>query len=147
MQAAAIGAKSLGAPLPEKVGLYVIKGLLGEGGQGVVYEAEQQSPQRSVALKVLRGGRFVDQHEVRHFERKSQALAALNHPGIATIYEAGRTEEGQHFFAMELVAGRPLDAYARDRGLPPDNRLELFAKACVSVDYEGECWYWSPALR
>ena len=138
MQAAAIGAKSLGAPLPEKVGSYVIKGLLGEGGQGIVYQAEQQSPQRSVALKVLRGGRFVDQHDVRHFERESQALAALNHPGIATVYEAGRTEEGQHFFAMELVAGQPLDAYTRDRGLPQEKRLELFAKVCDAVQYAHE---------
>jgi len=135
MQAAAIAAKSLGAPLPEKVGSYVIKGLLGEGGQGIVYEAEQQSPQRSVALKVLKGGRFTSQHDVRHFERESQALAALNHPGIATVYEAGRTEEGQHFFAMELVAGRPFDAYARDRGLPPEERLELFTKVCDAVQY------------
>ena len=106
MQAAAIGAKSLGTPLPEKVGSYVIKGLLGEGGQGIVYEAEQQSPQRSVALKVLKGGRFVAEQDIRHFERESQPLAALNQPGIATIYEAGRTEEGQHFFAMELVADK-----------------------------------------
>jgi len=138
MRAAAVGAKSLGAPLPEKVGSYVIKGLLGEGGQGIVYEAEQQSPQRSVALKVLRGGRFVAEQDIRHFERESQALAALNHPGIATIYEAGRTEEGQHFFAMELVAGQPLDAYARDRDLPLEERLELFGKVCDAVQYAHE---------
>ncbi|MCK4340122.1 MAG: protein kinase [Phycisphaerae bacterium] len=138
MNATALAAKSLGTPLPDKIGSYVIKRLLGEGGQGIVYEAEQQSPQRSVALKVLRGGRHVRQQEIRHFERESQALAALNHSGIATVYEAGRTEDGQHFFAMELVAGRPLDAYVRDHDLPLEARLELFAKVCDAVQYAHE---------
>ncbi|MHC4697064.1 MAG: protein kinase domain-containing protein [Planctomycetota bacterium] len=138
MHAAAVGAKALGTPLPEKVGPYVVKRLLGEGGQGLVYEAEQQSPQRLVALKVLKGGRLVSQQDVRHFQRESQTLAALNHPGIATIYEAGRTEEGQYYFAMELVAGRPLDVYVRDPDVPRDGRLELFEKVCDAVHYAHE---------
>ena len=138
MKAASVGAKALSTPLPEKVGSYVIKGLLGEGGQGLVYEAEQQAPQRLVALKVLKGGRCISEHDVRHFQRESQSLAALNHPGIATIYEAGRTDEGQHYFAMELVAGEPLDTYVRDRDLPVAGRLELFGKVCAAVQYAHE---------
>ncbi len=138
MDAAALGARALATPLPEKVGPYVVKRLLGEGGQGLVYEAEQQSPQRLVALKVLKGGRLVSQHDIRHFLRESQTLAALNHPGIATIYEAGRTEEGQHYFAMELVAGKPFDVYVRDRDVPRDGRLELFEKVCGAVHYAHE---------
>jgi len=70
---------------------------LGAGGMGVVYEAEQQHPKRLVALKVIKGGRFVEEQHIKLFEREAQALARLKHPGIAAIYESGRTPEGQHF--------------------------------------------------
>lgn len=129
----AVGSKPLA--LPEKIGPYVVKRLLGEGGQGLVYEAEQQTPRRAVALKVLRGGRFVSEHHVKHFQREIQTLASLTHPAIATIYEAGRTEEGQHFFAMELVAGAPIDAYVHENNGPLEERLELFGKVCDAVHY------------
>jgi tetratricopeptide (TPR) repeat protein/predicted Ser/Thr protein kinase len=121
--------------LPGRIGSYPIKSLLGEGGQGVVYKAEQQSPRRAVALKVLKGGRLVGEDGVRHFQREIQTLAALNHPAIATIYEGGRTTEGQHFFAMELVDGLPLDTFVRERELPLRERLELFCKVCDGVEY------------
>jgi serine/threonine protein kinase len=81
---------------------------LGHGGMGVVYEAEQQHPKRPVALKLIRGGDLVDDHAVRLFKREAQALARLKHPSIAAIYESGRTEDGQHYFAMELVRGKTL---------------------------------------
>ena len=81
----------------------------------LVFEAEQQHPRRSVALKVIRGERCLDDHHVRLFQREAQALARLKHPGIAGIHEAGRTEDGQHFFAMELVNGDPLFEYLRKR--------------------------------
>jgi tetratricopeptide (TPR) repeat protein/tRNA A-37 threonylcarbamoyl transferase component Bud32 len=110
---------------------------------GVVYEAEQQNPKRAVALKVIRGGAYVDEHAVRLFRREAQALARLKHPGIAAIYESGRTDDGQHFFAMELVRGETLSVYLKKRSaanqpLTPEEvreRLYLFRKVCEAVSY------------
>ncbi len=135
IQTVATGSTVLTIRLPARIGSYDIKRLLGEGGQGVVYEAEQQSRQRSVALKVLKGGRFVGTHDVRRFRREIQTLATLKHGAIATFYEAGLTEEGQHFFAMELVEGRPLNAHVHDNEVPLEGRLELFRKVCDAVHY------------
>src|SRR5437867_1557853 len=80
-----------GVPRGTKIGSYRIRGKLGEGGMGIVYEAEQQNPRRPVALKVIRGGRFVSEEHIKLFQREAQALARLKHPSIATIYETGRT--------------------------------------------------------
>lgn len=99
------------------IGNYRVVRKIGEGGMGVVYEAEQLHPRRPVALKVIRGGRYVDEHQVRLFQREAQALARLRHPSIAAIYEAGRTDEGQHFFAMELVRAVPLMEYAHGKSV------------------------------
>jgi len=77
-------------PIPEHIGGYRIVRLIGAGGMGVVYEAEQQSPRRAVALKVIRGGPFADQQWQRLFQREVQSLARLKHPAIAAIYEAVR---------------------------------------------------------
>jgi eukaryotic-like serine/threonine-protein kinase len=139
--------------LPKHIGDYRILRKIGEGGMGVVYEAEQQNPKRAVALKVIRGGAYVDEHAVRMFRREGQALARLKHPGIAAIYESGRTEEGQHFFAMELVRGETLSSYLRKRARPggggntPEagktqvtplelrERMALFRKVCDAVTY------------
>jgi serine/threonine protein kinase len=104
-----------GVSVPAEIGRYRILRKLGAGGMGVVYEAEQQSPQRRVALKVVSGGGFVDESRVRLFQREAETLARLKHPNIAAIYESGRTEDGQHFFAMELVSGETLDAYLKTR--------------------------------
>ncbi len=108
---------------------------------GIVYEAEQQSPRRPVALKVIRGGALVDEQAVRLFQREAQALARLKHPAIAAIYEAGRTEEGQHFFAMEMVRGESLTDYLarreREGGKPVEIReiVRLFVRICEAVGY------------
>jgi non-specific serine/threonine protein kinase/serine/threonine-protein kinase len=125
---------------PATIGRYRILGVLGEGGMGVVYEAEQQQPHRHVALKVIRGGTFVDDRHVTMFRREIETLARLDHPGIGAIYDAGRTDEGQHFFAMELVRGRTLDAYLGARRGPVDEaelrfRLRLFRSLCQVVHY------------
>jgi serine/threonine protein kinase/Tfp pilus assembly protein PilF len=130
------------ATLPSWIAGYRMIRKLGEGGMGVVYEVEQQSPRRSVALKVIRGGPFVDEHSVRLFHREAQSLARLRHPGIAAIYEAGRTESGQRFFTMELVSGIPLDRYLdshplgetelRDR---TKERLSIFFQICEAINY------------
>ncbi len=98
------------------IGNYRIIRKLGSGGMGIVYEAEQQHPKRLVALKVIKGGRLVDDSHIKLFEREAQALARLKHTGIAAIYESGRTPEGQHFFAMELVRGETLKEYLEKSG-------------------------------
>ena len=78
---------------------------------GVVYEAEQDSPKRRVALKVIRAGAFASEHQVRLFEREADMLARLKHPGIAEIHQLGETEDGQPYFVMELIQGQSLDRY------------------------------------
>ncbi|MGE5278725.1 MAG: serine/threonine-protein kinase [Acidobacteriota bacterium] len=128
-------------PLPGEIGGFRILSVLGRGGMGVVYEAEQRDPRRRVALKVIRGGRVVDELQLRLFRREAQTLARLIHPNIAALYEAGMAD-GQHFFTMELVRGRPLDEYVRermggDRPSPGElrDRLRLFATICRAVAY------------
>ena len=129
-------------PLPPEIGGFRILSVLGRGGMGVVYEAAQRDPERRVALKVIRGGQLVDEMQLRLFRREAQTLARLIHPNIAALYEAGRTPDGQHFFTMELVQGRPLDEYVRERmgGDRPSpaqlrDRLRLFATICRAVAY------------
>jgi serine/threonine protein kinase len=126
--------------LPARIGQYTIIGTLGEGGMGVVYEAEQQNPRRRVALKVIRGGQFVDDLRIRMFQREIESLARLKHPDIGAILEAGRTEDGQHYFAMGLVHGATLDAFLRVRSQPLDQeeltfRLRLFRRIADAVNY------------
>src|SRR5207244_11980061 len=102
----------------------------------------QPSSSRRVGLKVSRGGRLEDELQRRVFRREAETLARLAHPNIAAIYEAGRTPDGQHFFTMELVAGRPLGDYLRERmgGDRPSEaqlreRLRLFVPICRAVSY------------
>ncbi len=126
--------------IPEAIGPYRILGKLGEGGMGVVYEAEQQSPRRRVALKVVRGGQFVDDAHLKMFQREADTLARLKHSHIGAIYESGRTESGQHFFAMELVRGKSMDDFLRELGPPRTavalrSRLALFHKIAEAVHY------------
>ena len=91
--------------MPASIGGYRILGLLGQGGMGVVWEAEQQHPRRRVALKVMRQGHYVDDLHARMFHREAEILGRLKHPNIAAIYESGHTDDGHDFFAMELVRG------------------------------------------
>ncbi len=122
-------------PPPDRIGDYSIRGLLGEGGMGIVYEAQQAHPKRGVALKVVRGGRFVDAEHLRMLEREAATLARLKHPFIASIYESGRTDEGRHYFAMELVRGLPLIDYVTKNNLRLTDRLVLFRKVCEAITY------------
>lgn len=129
------------ATTPSQVEDFRVLGQLGAGGMGVVYEAEQISPRRRVALKVIRGGKFVDITQVRMFQREAQTLARLQHPGIATIFAAGQTDEGQHFFAMERVEGAALNDYVNGRTQPRRaplgmrERIELFNRVCAAIQY------------
>jgi len=128
---------------PESIGPYRIVRLLGEGGMGVVFEAEQQAPRRSVALKVIRAAQWADDYRVRLFQRETLSLARLSHPGIAAIYDAGCTDDGQHYFAMELVRGVPLldyaDGFEEPGALRPPlstrERLALFHRICEAINY------------
>jgi WD40 repeat protein/predicted Ser/Thr protein kinase len=123
-----------GPALPARVGGYRIVRLLGEGGMGAVYEAEQDSPRRPVALKVIRPG-LISPALLKRFAREAQILGRLHHPGIAQIYEAGRAEDGQPFFAMEFVRGLPLNEYARRQRPDPATRLALVARVCDAVQH------------
>jgi len=119
-----------------RVGKYVIQKVLGEGGMGVVYLAEQESPRRKVALKVIRPGYF-SQGLLRRFEYEAQVLGRLQHPGIAQIYEAGVSNEGKGtpYFAMEYVEGRPLNEYVRQSGMTPKDCCSLMIKVCEAVNH------------
>ncbi|MBP7745807.1 MAG: serine/threonine protein kinase [Phycisphaerae bacterium] len=122
-------------PAGTHIGGYTIQGILGHGGMGVVYEAEQDCPRRTVALKVMRALPYLDELTPRLFHREGQALARLAHPGVAAIHEAGCSPEGWYYFAMERVAGTALTDYVRDHQLSPRDTLELFRRVCDAVHY------------
>lgn len=120
-----------------QIGGYRLLGLLGVGGMGLVYRAEQQNPQRIVALKVIRLG-IASSENLRRFEQEAKLLGRLQHPGIAQIYEAGTasSDEGlQPYFAMEFIHGPPLLQYANTHSLNMRARLELMAKICDAVNH------------
>src|SRR5689334_1990493 len=121
------------ARLPTTIGRYRIVRLLGEGGMGAVYEAEQDQPRRRVALKVIRGV-FHTPEATRRFAREFEALGRLHHPGIAQIYEAG-TAGQQPYFAMEFIDGVGLIEYATHAQLSPAQRAELLARVCDAVEH------------
>ncbi len=121
----------------EGVGPYRILSELGHGGMGVVYLAEQQEPiQRRVALKML-AHRFGSRHSTR-FEAERQAMARLRHPNVAQLYEAGESEDGEPYFAMELVEGCPITEYCRRERLSIGARLRLFKSVCDGVSHAHE---------
>jgi tetratricopeptide (TPR) repeat protein/tRNA A-37 threonylcarbamoyl transferase component Bud32 len=126
-------------PAPEgpgaRIGPYKLLQPLGEGGMGTVYLAEQTEPvRRRVALKVIRPG--LDSREViARFEAERQALALMDHPHIARVLDAGTTEAGRPFFAMELVPGLPLTEYCDRNRLTPRERLGLFLPVCRAVQH------------
>ena len=126
-------------PQPEPgahIGSYTIRGVIGEGGMGRVYEATQERPHRTVALKVLRPG-FLPADAERRFRWEVEALGRLSHPAIAQVHDAGveTTPGGQSlsWFAMEKVAGKPLITAADELGLDRDRRLALFVSVCEGV--------------
>jgi eukaryotic-like serine/threonine-protein kinase len=126
--------------LPVSVGRYRVLGLIGEGGMGTVYEAIQDQPHRTIALKVLKPW-MATPELVRRFEQESEALGRLQHPGIARIYDAGaaETEFGtQPYFAMEVIRGLSLLEYARTHDLRTPQRLELMVKVCDAVHHAHE---------
>jgi tetratricopeptide (TPR) repeat protein len=133
---------ALAEELPTAVGRYEVVRLLGRGGMGQVLEARQQSPQRRVAVKLIRPG-AVSPETLRRFRHEVEALGQLHHPGIAQIFEAGTAQvdrptsgsSTQPFFAMELVRGERLIDFARARRLSIRDRLELVARICDAVQH------------
>jgi serine/threonine protein kinase len=128
------------APRLERVGGYRIIRLIGHGGMGAVYEAEQENPQRRVALKMVRPGLGGEQLLGR-LRREAHVLGHLQHPGIGQVYEAGFAEVNggqQPYFAMEFIDGPALDHFAEQRGLCARARMELVARACDAVHYAHE---------
>ena len=126
--------------LPERIGAYRILQLLGEGGMGVVYEAEQDRPRRRVALKVIKAD-WGSSERLRRFEQEFETLGRLHHPGIAQIYEAGTADTAfgnQPFFAMEIIHGKPLVNYAAEAKLNTRQRLALMVHVCEAVQHAHE---------
>jgi non-specific serine/threonine protein kinase/serine/threonine-protein kinase len=121
--------------LPERIGPYRIVEKLGEGGMGEVYLAEQEEPiRRRVALKLIKTGMDTRQ-VVARFESERQALALMNHPNIARVFEAGDTEQGRPYFVMEYVDGSPITEYCDEHRLTTKQRLELVRQVCAGVQH------------
>jgi WD40 repeat protein len=117
------------------IGRYRLLQLIGEGGFGMVYMAEQQTPvHRRVALKVIKLGMDTKQ-VIARFEAERQALALMDHPNIAKVLDAGATDAGRPYFVMELVQGVPITDYCDQVSLYTRQRLELFAQVCRAVQH------------
>lgn len=116
--------------------------MLGSGGMGVVYEAEQRNPPRRVALKVIRSGEHANPQQKRLLQREAAALGRLQHPFIATIFESGMTDEGEPYLVMELVNGETLQSYLKRVPSPAritkeavTERIQLFLSICDAIHY------------
>jgi serine/threonine protein kinase/tetratricopeptide (TPR) repeat protein len=128
-------AAAVGASSSSHVGPYRLLRRVGEGGMGEVWLAEQQRPvRRQVALKVIKAG-MDTQEVIARFEAERQALALMNHPNIADVYDAGVTPEGRPYFAMEYVHGIPITEYCDKQRLSIRERLKLFVDVCAGVQH------------
>jgi len=123
------------AALPETIAGYRVLSVLGEGGMGVVYLVEQAKPiRRRVALKLIKPG-MDSKAVIARFESERQALALMDHPGVAKVFDAGTTEQGRPYFAMEYVAGVPITEHCDRQKLSVKERLELFMQVCEAVQH------------
>jgi serine/threonine protein kinase len=117
------------------VGPYKLLPQIGEGGMGTVYMAEQTQPvQRRVALKIIKAG--MDSRQIiARFEAERQALALMDHPNIAKVFDGGVCAVGRPYFAMELVKGKPITSYCDEHHLTRQERLGLFVHVCRAVQH------------
>ncbi|MBZ5689743.1 MAG: serine/threonine protein kinase, partial [Acidobacteriia bacterium] len=130
-------AAPVGVPAPDlgSIGPYRLIRKLGEGGMGQVWLAEQSMPvKRQVALKIIKAGHYDDSALLR-FDVERQALAIMDHPAIAKVFDAGSTPEGQPFFVMEYVPGLPITTCCDQKHLSVQERLALFIKVCEGVQH------------
>jgi tetratricopeptide (TPR) repeat protein len=120
---------------PDSIGPYRVRREIGAGSMGIVYEAEQTEPvKRAVAVKVIKVG--MDTKEfVARFETERQALAVMDHPSIAKVYDAGTTELGRPYLVMELVHGAPITEYCDRHRLSTLQRLDLFVAVCEAIQH------------
>jgi len=120
---------------PETIGPYHVVQVIGEGGMGVVYSAEQLQPvRRRVAIKMMKAG-LSSRDVVGRFEAERAALAVMDHPGIAKVLDAGVSENGRPYFVMELVRGLRIDEYCDRFRLTVPERVELFIQLCHAVQH------------
>ena len=130
--------KTARAGIPKRIGQYRIKRAIASGGMGTVYEALQEKPRRTVALKLMRAG-IASRSALRRFEYESQLLARLRHPGIAQVYDAGTHRDGEvtvPYFAMEYIVGaKAVTDYVKDKKLGTRERMKLFAEVCEAVHH------------
>ena len=118
-----------------RIGPYKLVRKIGEGGMGVVYGAEQETPvRRRVALKIIKPGMDTEL-VIARFEAERQALALMDHPNIAKVFDAGSTESGRPFFVMELVDGNPITRHCDDARLSTRQRLALFITVCEAIQH------------
>jgi serine/threonine protein kinase len=130
---------AMATPLAEgpgtAIGRYKLLEQIGEGGFGVVFMAEQVEPiRRRVALKIVKPGMDTRQ-VIARFEAERQALAMMDHPNIAKVFDAGATESGRPYFVMELVQGVPLTQFCDANDLSPQERLQLFMIVCEAIQH------------
>jgi serine/threonine protein kinase len=122
----------------DHIGHYKLLQKIGEGGWGIVYKAEQEEPfRRSVALKIIKVGMDTPQ-VIARFEVERQALAMMDHPNIAKVFDAGATDTGRPYFVMELVNGIPITQYCDEQKLSIQERLELFVPVCQAIQHAHE---------
>ncbi|HEX2860977.1 MAG TPA: serine/threonine-protein kinase, partial [Lacunisphaera sp.] len=118
-----------------RIGRYKLLQKIGEGGWGVVYRAEQEEPvRRSVALKIIKLG-METKSVIARFEAERQALAMMDHPNIARVYDAGATDRGPPYFVMELVRGVKITTYCDQHRLGLRERLDLFIQVCHAIQH------------
>jgi serine/threonine protein kinase/tetratricopeptide (TPR) repeat protein len=118
-----------------RIGRYKLLQLIGEGGFGSVFMAEQEHPvRRKVAIKIIKLGMDTKQ-VIARFEAERQALAMMDHPNIARVLDAGATDTGQPYFVMELVRGVPITQYCDENKLTADERLDLLTQVCQAVQH------------
>src|SRR6267142_1835748 len=119
----------------DRIGHYKLLQQIGEGGCGVVYMAEQEEPvRRRVALKIIKPG-MDTKSVIARFEAERQALALMDHPNIAKMFDAGATESGRPYFVMELVRGVKITEYCDQHSLTTEERLGLFVQVCQAVQH------------
>jgi serine/threonine protein kinase/tetratricopeptide (TPR) repeat protein len=129
------GAFEAGPEASHTVGPYRLQRKLGEGGMGEVWLADQETPiRRRVALKVIKRG-LESKEVIARFEAERQALALMDHPNIATVFDAGTTRGGRPYFAMEYVDGIPITSYCHTRSLTTRERLQLFVQVCRGIQH------------
>ncbi len=119
----------------DRIDRYKLLQQIGEGGCGVVYMAEQEEPvRRRVALKIIKPG-MDTKSVITRFEAERQALALMDHPNIAKVFDAGATESGRPYFVMELIRGVKITEYCDQNSLTTEDRLSLFAQVCRAVQH------------